>query len=60
MVVSSLGDSSDLKREMSELARRLPTTVMEPQLLRLRRLITATSDQFPLAGAAWYEQGFEP
>jgi len=58
LVSASLADSEDLERDLGELARRFLTTVMEPELLRLRRLVIATADQFPEVGAAWYEQGF--
>ena len=32
---------------------------MRPELLRLRRLVITTADQFPEIGRSWYENGFE-
>ena len=32
---------------------------MQPQVLRLRRLVIANADRFPDVGRSWYEQGFE-
>jgi TetR/AcrR family transcriptional repressor of mexJK operon len=43
---------------LTELARSLLLTLMQPDLLRLRRLVIATADQFPRIGTTWYEQGF--
>jgi TetR/AcrR family transcriptional regulator, mexJK operon transcriptional repressor len=58
MVAASLEDSADLERGLCELARTLLITLMEPDLLRLRRLVIATADQFPELGSSWYENGF--
>jgi hypothetical protein len=41
------------------MARQFLTTLMRPELLRLRRLVISTADQFPEIGRSWYEQGFE-
>jgi TetR/AcrR family transcriptional repressor of mexJK operon len=42
-----------------ELARRFSAALMEPRVLRLRRLIMANSERFPDVGRSWYEEGFE-
>lgn len=59
LVASTLADTRDLHNGLAKLARRILTLLMQPQLLRLRRLIIANADRFPELGRAWYEQGFE-
>ena len=58
MVATVLPEDADPERGLTELARRLLLTLMQPELLRLRRLVLATAEQFPDIGASWYEQGF--
>jgi TetR/AcrR family transcriptional regulator, mexJK operon transcriptional repressor len=58
MVSAALEDATNLEQDLSELARSLLTTLMQPELLRLRRLVITTADQFPDIGTAWYQQGF--
>jgi len=58
MVSAALEDTTNLEQGLSELARSLLTTLMQPELLRLRRLVISTADQFPDIGTAWYQQGF--
>ena len=58
MVAAALQDRTDPERGLTEVARKLLLTIMQPDLLRLRRLVIATADQFPNVGTAWYEQGF--
>jgi TetR/AcrR family transcriptional regulator, mexJK operon transcriptional repressor len=58
MVSAALEDTANLEKGLSELARTLLTTLMQPELLRLRRLVITTADQFPDIGTAWYQQGF--
>src|SRR5579875_2460925 len=58
MVSAALEDTTHLEQDLSELARSLLTTLMQPELLRLRRLVITTADQFPDIGTAWYQQGF--
>lgn len=58
MVAAALAEGTDPERGLTEVARKLLLTLMQPDLLRLRRLVIATADQFPDIGSAWYEQGF--
>ncbi len=58
MVSAALADATNLEQGLSELARSLLTTLMQPEMLRLRRLVITTADQFPEIGTAWYQQGF--
>ena len=60
MVAAALDTTVDLRRDLSELARSFLITLMRPELLRLRRLVITTADQFPEIGRSWYEQGFRP
>src|SRR5580692_9403318 len=59
MVGSALEATTDPRTDLGELARLFLTTLMRPELLRLRRLVITTADQFPEIGRSWYEQGFE-
>lgn len=58
MVSAALADTTSLEPDLSELARSLLTTLMQPELLRLRRLVITAAGQFPDIGTAWYQQGF--
>jgi TetR/AcrR family transcriptional repressor of mexJK operon len=51
-------DPERLEEALVKLAREFVTVLMQPQPLRLRRLIIATADRFPELGRTWYEQGF--
>ncbi|MBO0715489.1 MAG: TetR/AcrR family transcriptional regulator [Acidimicrobiales bacterium] len=55
----ALDMTTDLRADLGELARQFLATLMQPELLRLRRLVIATADHFPDVGRSWYEQGFE-
>jgi TetR/AcrR family transcriptional repressor of mexJK operon len=73
IVRATTGEIDDLVRLVSEtmvgsrnvesgllvLARRFVTALMQPNVLRLRRLVIANADRFPDVGRCWYEQGFE-
>ena len=51
------GDRGDLAKELRDLARRLLTLVLSPDVLRLRRLVIAEARQFPELGAIFHELG---
>jgi TetR/AcrR family transcriptional repressor of mexJK operon len=59
LVTGSLAGTTDLEKDLGELARRFITVLMEPQILRLRRMVISSADRFPELGRTWYEQGFE-
>ncbi|MGY4999463.1 TetR/AcrR family transcriptional regulator C-terminal domain-containing protein [Streptomyces sp. 900105245] len=42
-----------------EIARRFVGTLTQPQVLRLRRLITANAEAFPELGTAWYTRNVQ-
>ncbi len=50
-------DDLDLEHDLRTLARQLVTTVMQPDVLRLRRLIIAEAVRFPELGRAYFERG---
>jgi TetR/AcrR family transcriptional repressor of mexJK operon len=58
LVTETLDDTADLDKDLAGLARRFLTALMQPQVLRLRRLVIANADRFPDVGRTWYEQGF--
>lgn len=55
----TLHDTTDLDRDLSALARRFALWLMQPDVLRLRRLIIAEASRFPELGRTWYERGFQ-
>ena len=55
--VVEIGDTGDLAADLTDLARRQLTTVMQPRLLALRRLVIAEADRFPQLGRTFYERG---
>jgi TetR/AcrR family transcriptional repressor of mexJK operon len=55
--VLRLEDSGDLEADLRDLARRQLTAVMQPRLLRLRRLVIGESGRFPELGRTFYERG---
>jgi TetR/AcrR family transcriptional repressor of mexJK operon len=58
VVADALTGDSDVERDLVSLARSLITILMQPQTLRLRRLVIANADRFPDVGRTWYERGF--
>lgn len=56
-LVESMPDSQDLERDLREFARRHLATVMQPHLLRMRRVVIGEADRFPELARAWYESG---
>jgi TetR/AcrR family transcriptional repressor of mexJK operon len=59
LVVETMADQTGVEAGLTLLARRFITAIMQPQVLRLRRLVIANADRFPDVGLSWYEQGFE-
>ncbi len=58
LVSRSLADPEDFELKLLELARKF-LTLMQPQMLKLRRMVIANAERFPEVGRLWYEQGFE-
>ncbi|MES2246756.1 MAG: TetR/AcrR family transcriptional regulator [Pseudomonadota bacterium] len=59
LVAGSLADASHPREALQGLARKLVTALMQPELLRLRRLVIANAERFPEVARAWFAQGFE-
>jgi TetR/AcrR family transcriptional repressor of mexJK operon len=55
--VLELADSGDLEADLRELARRQLALVMQPRVLRLRRLVIGEAGRFPELGRTFYERG---
>jgi TetR/AcrR family transcriptional regulator, mexJK operon transcriptional repressor len=58
-VAGSLTGDRSVESDLLVLARHFITALMQPRVLRLRRLVMANADRFPEVGRSWYEQGFE-
>ncbi|WP_217577803.1 TetR/AcrR family transcriptional regulator [Mesorhizobium sp. GbtcB19] len=58
-VTMLLSEANFLEGGLQQLARRLTATLMNDELLRLRRLIIANADRMPQLGRSWYDKGFE-
>jgi TetR/AcrR family transcriptional repressor of mexJK operon len=59
LVTETMVGSRNVELDLVVLARRFITALMQPDVLRLRRLVIANADRFPDVGRSWYEQGFE-
>ncbi len=59
VVASTLGDAPDVRTALRDLAGGLLHGLLQPDVLRLRRLVVAEADRFPEVGRAWFEQGFD-
>jgi len=59
LIADRLTESSDLAKDLEYLAGTFLVALMEPRVLRLRRLVISSADRFPEIATAWYERGFE-
>lgn len=58
-LATKIVDSEDLEEDLTELARAYLRSVLQPHLLRLRRLVIGEAERFPELAAAWYRNGPE-
>ncbi len=58
-IIDALPGSEDVENDLRAIARELVTTVMQPHLVRMRRVIIGEADRFPDLARAWYERGPE-
>ncbi|MER5777359.1 TetR/AcrR family transcriptional regulator [Streptomyces sp. NPDC002039] len=58
-VIDALRDTDDLRGDLTGLARRYITTVIQPGGLQLRRLLIAEADRFPEVAADYYRRAPE-
>jgi TetR/AcrR family transcriptional regulator, mexJK operon transcriptional repressor len=59
LVLRAFAERRDVEKTLQQLGRRFLDAVMQPELLKLRRLVIANADRMPQLGRAWYESGFE-
>jgi AcrR family transcriptional regulator len=58
-LVDALPQSQDLERDLRAFARRHIVEVMQPHLVRMRRILIGEADRFPDLASAWYANGPE-
>jgi TetR/AcrR family transcriptional repressor of mexJK operon len=56
MVSAAFETTNDLRTDLNDLARQFLHALMRPEVLRLRRLVITTADQFPEIGRSWYDR----
>jgi TetR/AcrR family transcriptional regulator, mexJK operon transcriptional repressor len=56
-LVARMADSADAGGDLRRFARVHAADVMQPHLLRLRRMLMAEAERFPALAAAWYDAG---
>jgi len=59
LIAEKLPATNDLRGDLGQLARTFLFALMQPRVLRLRRLVISSADRFPEISTAWYEKGFE-
>lgn len=59
LVSETVTGQTSVESGLIVLARRFITALMQPRVLRLRRLVMANAERFPDVGSSWFEQGFE-
>jgi len=59
LVADELAASDDPREGLGRLASKFLTALMQPDLLRLRRLVIANAERFPEVGQGWFSDGFE-
>jgi len=58
-VASTLHDPPDVRKALHDLADGWLRGLLQPDVLRLRRLVIAEADRFPEVGKAWFDHGFD-
>ena len=59
LVLGTFAETHDLEKDFRQLGRRFLSAVMQPERLKLRRLVIASADRMPELGRVWYQNGFE-
>jgi TetR/AcrR family transcriptional regulator, mexJK operon transcriptional repressor len=59
LIAERLTDTTDLAEDLEYLAQSFLAALMQPRVLRLRRLVISSADRFPQIATTWYEKGFE-
>ena len=58
-VASTLQDAQDVRKALRDLADGFLRGLLQPDVLRLRRLVIAEADRFPEVGRGWFDRGFD-
>jgi TetR/AcrR family transcriptional repressor of mexJK operon len=58
-VASTLQNAQDVRKALRDLADGFLRGLLQPDVLRLRRLVIAEADRFPEVGRAWFERAFD-
>lgn len=58
-LAATMGQSTDLERDLREFARWHLALVTQPHLVRLRRMLIGEAERFPELAEAWYRNGPE-
>jgi len=58
-VASTLDDAQDVRQALRDLADGFLNGLLQPDVVRLRRLVIAEADRFPEIGRAWFDRGFD-
>jgi AcrR family transcriptional regulator len=58
-VASTLQDAQDVRQALRDVANGWVRGLLQPEVLRLRRLVIAEADRFPEVGRAWFDRGFD-
>ena len=59
LVVESMAEQTNVEAGLIMFSHRFLSALMQPRVLRLRRLVMANAERFPDVGRGWYEQGFD-
>jgi TetR/AcrR family transcriptional regulator, mexJK operon transcriptional repressor len=59
LYADTLDQATDVREAFRDLARRFLHSLVQPDVLRLRRLVLAEADRFPSVSGAWFLSGFE-
>ena len=59
LIADRLSTTSNPAKDLEYLAETFLNALMQPRVLRLRRLVISSADRFPEIATAWYEKGFE-
>jgi AcrR family transcriptional regulator len=57
--LAALRDTDDLEADLRRFARQHLRDVLQPDLLRIRRLVIAEAERFPTLARTWFERGPE-
>jgi TetR/AcrR family transcriptional regulator, mexJK operon transcriptional repressor len=59
LVDESIAGEASVESGLILVGRQFLSALMQPRILRLRRLVMANAERFPDVGRSWYKQGFE-